>query len=132
MLAIDHVLQMELQLLQESQRKTAELAKLGQVLEKKGEQEFRPPQCKQFHFHDLSFVVAATRKEVCIGADCGLEEKTEATGVSIDGNFLDDVMRVLLNARRVLSASYCIGYFIPPESKDMIQGHDTLQVVMVV
>ena len=45
-----------------------------------------------------------------------------------EGNFLDDVIRVLLNARRVLSASYCIGYFLPPESLDLIGAHDTLQV----
>ena len=34
---ITSVVQMELLLLQESKKKTAELAKLGQVLEKKGE-----------------------------------------------------------------------------------------------
>ena len=34
---ITFVVQMELLLLQESKRKTAELAKLGQVLERKGE-----------------------------------------------------------------------------------------------
>ena len=64
-----------------------------------------------------------------MAADCGLEEDSEATSISIEGNFLDDVIRVLLNARRVLSASYCIGYFLPPECKDLIQAHETLQVL---
>ena len=45
-----------------------------------------------------------------------------------ENNFLDDVIRVLLNARRILSASYCIGYFIPPENREQIQAHETLQV----
>lgn len=73
--------------------------------------------------------VAATRKEVRVATDSGLEEDSEATSISVEGNFLDDVIRVLLNARRVLSASYCIGYFVPPESKDLIQAHETLQVL---
>jgi ankyrin repeat/IBR domain-containing protein 1 len=108
-------LEMELNLLQKSQRKTTELAKLGQVLEKK---------------------VAATRKKVGKETETGsiLDDDThEATATAAvpvateDGNFLDDVIRVLLNARRVLSASYCIGYFLPPESMDFIGAHETLQ-----
>ena len=68
---------------------------------------------------------------MCVGADFDLEEcNDEATSISMDGNFLDDVIRVLLNARRVLSASYCIGYFLPPDSHDLIQGHETLQVLI--
>ena len=72
--------------------------------------------------------MAAARKEVCIASDSDPEEEGGATDVSPDANFLDDVIRVLLNARRILSASYCIGYFIPPESTELIQAHDTLQV----
>ena len=65
-------------------------------------------------------------------ADCGLEDTHEntatAASVAEEGNFLDDVIRVLLNSRRVLSASYCIGYFVPPESHEFIAAHETLQV----
>lgn len=45
-----------------------------------------------------------------------------------DGNFLEDIVRVLLNARRLLSASYCIGYFIPDNRKSEMMAHETLQV----
>ena len=69
---------------------------------------------------------------MCITTDCDMEndsdEAAAAVAASPEGNFLDDVIRVLLNARRVLSASYCIGYFLPPESNDSIQAHETLQV----
>ena len=64
------------------------------------------------------------------------ESHEAAANVSVttkrETNFLDGVIRVLLNARRVLSASYCIGYFIPPESNDLIQGHETLQVSIII
>ena len=45
----------------------------------------------------------------------------------LKGNFLDDIFRALLHARRILAASYCIGYFIPEEKPDVLQAHDTLQ-----
>ena len=82
--------------------------------------------------------VAATRKKVGKETETGsiLDDDThEATATAAvpvateEGNFLDDVIRVLLNARRVLSASYCIGYFLPPESMDLNGAHETLQVV---
>lgn len=43
-------------------------------------------------------------------------------------NFLEDIFRVLLHARRILSASYCIGYFIPEDLGEAVNAHDTLQV----
>ena len=43
-------------------------------------------------------------------------------------NFLEDIFRVLLHARRILSASYCIGYFIPEELGEAVNAHDALQV----
>lgn len=43
-------------------------------------------------------------------------------------NFLDEIFRVLLRARRILSASYCIGYFIPEAELDALRAHETLQV----
>lgn len=43
-------------------------------------------------------------------------------------NFLEDIFRVLLHARRILSASYCIGYFIPEDLGEAVNAHDALQV----
>ena len=43
-------------------------------------------------------------------------------------NFLEDIFRVLLHARRILSASYCIGYFIPEDLGEAVNAHETLQV----
>ena len=55
--------------------------------------------------------------------------KSEASGMaSAEQNFLDGIIRVLLNSRRILSASYCIGYFIPEDKNDVNQAHETLQV----
>ena len=42
-------------------------------------------------------------------------------------NFLDHVFRTLLHARRILAASYCIGYFLPDEKQDARSAHETLQ-----
>ena len=47
---------------------------------------------------------------------------------STDCNFLDEIFRVLLHARRILTASYCIGYFIPETSSEHREAHDALQV----
>ena len=47
-------------------------------------------------------------------------------------NFLEDIFRVLLHARRILSASYCIGYFIPEDLGEAVNAHETLQVCMYV
>lgn len=46
-------------------------------------------------------------------------------------NFLDDIFRVLLRARRILSASYCIGYFIPDTDQEALNAHEVLQVKTV-
>ena len=45
-------------------------------------------------------------------------------------NFLEDIFRVLLHARRILSASYCIGYFIPEDLGEAVNAHETLQVCL--
>jgi hypothetical protein len=42
-------------------------------------------------------------------------------------NFLDDIFRALLHARRVLAASYCIGFFLPEEKKEAELAHEALQ-----
>lgn len=60
-----------------------------------------------------------------------LLESTEENGACAtkpEENFLDEIFRVLLHARRILSASYCIGYFIPWDKREEIQAHETLQV----
>lgn len=43
-------------------------------------------------------------------------------------NFLEGVIRVLLQSRRLLATSYGIGYLIPDEKKEVRDAHDTLQV----
>ena len=43
-------------------------------------------------------------------------------------NFLEGVVRVLLQARRLLATSYGIGYLIPDDKKEARDAHDTLQV----
>jgi len=96
-------LEIELKLLQESQAKTKEMEKLGQALEKK---------------------VAAVRAKALLEAT----EEDGACAVKPEENFLEEIFRVLLNARRILSASYCIGYFIPDQERAEIQAHETLQV----
>ncbi len=45
----------------------------------------------------------------------------------LKGNFLDDIFRALLHARRILAASYCIGYFLPADKKEALQAHEALQ-----
>ena len=51
-----------------------------------------------------------------------------STASMAEGNFLGDIIRTLLDSRRILSASYCIGYFIPSSKKAEIQAHEVLQV----
>lgn len=43
-------------------------------------------------------------------------------------NFLEDVVRALLKARRLLATSYGIGYMIPESRKETRDAHETLQV----
>ena len=47
-------------------------------------------------------------------------------------NFLDEIFRVLLRARRILAASYCIGYFIPETDTASLGAHEVLQVCVCV
>lgn len=46
---------------------------------------------------------------------------------SLQGNFLDQLFRALLHSRRILAASYCLGYFLPEKEKEALQAHETLQ-----
>lgn len=46
---------------------------------------------------------------------------------NLKGNFLDHVFRALLHARRILSASYCVGYFLPEDRTEALQAHEALQ-----
>lgn len=46
---------------------------------------------------------------------------------NLKGNFLDDIFRALLHARRVLATSYCIGYFLPDEKKEVREAQEILQ-----
>ena len=43
-------------------------------------------------------------------------------------NFLEDVVRALLKARRLLATSYGIGYLIPDTRRETREAHETLQV----
>ena len=52
----------------------------------------------------------------------------EARMPVFEANFLDNVFRVLLHARRILSASYCIGYFVPEDNTSALNAHEALQV----
>lgn len=69
-------------------------------------------------------LVAAVRAKALLEAT----EEDGACAVKPEENFLEEIFRVLLNARRILSASYCIGYFIPDQERAEIQAHETLQV----
>ena len=46
---------------------------------------------------------------------------------NLKGNFLDHVFRALLHARRILAASYCLGYFLPEDRTEALQAHEALQ-----
>lgn len=74
--------------------------------------------------HSFDPLVAAVRAKALLEAT----EEDGACAVKPEENFLEEIFRVLLNARRILSASYCIGYFIPDQERAEIQAHETLQV----
>jgi len=46
---------------------------------------------------------------------------------NLKGNFLDEIFRALLHARRILASSYCLGYFMPEDRKESVQAHESLQ-----
>ena len=60
--------------------------------------------------------------------ECVVANGNDAPGAEKKRNFLEDIFRVLLHARRILSASYCIGYFIPEDLGEAVNAHETLQV----
>lgn len=60
--------------------------------------------------------------------ECEVADGNDAPGAEKKRNFLEDIFRVLLHARRILSASYCIGYFIPEDLGEAVNAHETLQV----
>lgn len=43
-------------------------------------------------------------------------------------NFLEGILRVLLRARRLLAASYGIGYLLPDDKREVRDAHETIQV----
>ena len=61
-------------------------------------------------------------------SECVVADGNDAPGAEKKRNFLEDIFRVLLHARRILSASYCIGYFIPEDLGEAVNAHETLQV----
>lgn len=77
---------------------------------------------KQFFLLSLCPIVAKHKRAAVVadGNDPPSGEKKR--------NFLEDIFRVLLHARRILSASYCIGYFIPEDLGEAVNAHETLQV----
>ena len=74
------------------------------------------------------FLLSLTVAEVRAKALLESTEENGACAMKPEENFLDEIFRVLLHARRILSASYCIGYFIPCKKNQEIQAHETLQV----
>ena len=68
-------------------------------------------------------LIVAKHKKAAVVAD-----GNDPPGGEKKRNFLEDIFRVLLHARRILSASYCIGYFIPEDLGEAVNAHETLQV----
>ena len=61
------------------------------------------------------------------GEEVQEEDVTPAKSIGLM-NFLVDITRELLRARRILATSYAIGYLIPDERKAEREAHETLQV----
>ena len=70
------------------------------------------------------------QSDTTVGLDSPLtpQKKISVFTTGDSTNFLDEIFRVLLRARRILSASYCIGYFIPETDKEGLGAHEVLQV----
>lgn len=84
----------------------------------------------------INVILTAVCKIVCVLVHPVAKFKTSFGVAAENGppsaekkeNFLEDIFRVLLHARRILSASYCIGYFIPEDLGEAVNAHETLQV----
>ena len=60
--------------------------------------------------------------------DTASQESSDSAAKSVGlKNFLEDITRGLLRARRILATSYAIGYLIPDERKAEREAHETLQ-----
>ncbi len=70
------------------------------------------------------------QSDATIGAESPLtpQKKISVFTAGEATNFLDNIFRILLRARRILSASYCIGYFIPDTDQEALGAHEVLQV----
>lgn len=111
-------------MLQRSNIKTRELEKLGKALDKSGR--FRKKKIEKvlvLHIVSLCPIVAKHKR-----ASVSSTDGNDAPSAEKKRNFLEDIFRVLLHARRILSASYCIGYFIPEDLGEAVNAHETLQV----
>lgn len=78
-------------------------------------------------FEQSYFIVALVRAKVLMDTVEFADEACRSFPNLQGKNFLDEIFRALLHARRVLAASYCIGYFLPDEKKEAQQAHETLQ-----
>ena len=56
------------------------------------------------------------------------EQQSKPQNVGETENFLEGIMRVLLQARRLLATSYGIGFMILDERKEAKEAHETIQV----
>ena len=86
---------------------------------------------RDFIYLIVLFAIVAKHK-TAFGAPDGDSEDSVQRGAEKKKNFLEDIFRVLLHARRILSASYCIGYFIPEDLGEAVNAHETLQVCWLV
>lgn len=99
-------LDIETKLLQDSKAKLREMERLGQALDKK---------------------VALVRAKVLMDTVEFADEACRSFPNLKGKNFLDDVFRALLHSRRILAASYCIGYFLPEEKRAERTAHESIQ-----
>lgn len=86
------------------------------------------------HFFELSFnllvrsdPVALVRAKVLMDTVEFADEACRSFPNLKGKNFLDNIFRALLHSRRILAASYCIGYFLPEEKREEEMAHVALQ-----
>ncbi|XP_064389464.1 uncharacterized protein LOC135337456 [Halichondria panicea] len=99
-----------MKLLQESTGKMRELERLGLALDKK-----------------VARVKGQSDATIGVNSPLTPQKKISVFTTGEAKNFLDDIFRILLRARRILSASYCIGYFIPDTDEEALGAHEVLQ-----
>ena len=74
----------------------------------------------------LEIFAAKKRFERCSSADD--VTSSDSPSAKCNGNFLEDVMLILLHSRQILSSSYAFGFFIPDSEKhkkdyEILQGN---------